>query len=483
MAFDLKDRARRALLENGFEPDFPQQVDEQVARLRSDPPTLPQGVEDLTGLLWSSIDNPDSMDLDQVEWAERLPDGSTRLLVAIADVDALVPAASPVDVRAAANTTSLYTGAVVFPMLPTALSEDMTSLLPTGERPAVVIGYRVLPDGKVTDGTVRRARVRNRAKLSYPDLGPWLGGSAPIPSSVTAVKGLEEQLRIQDAATRLLRKAREEHGALELRTLEPRPVMADGRVVDLEDVPDSRSRELIEDLMVAANGVMARFLDAAGRSGLARIVREPKRWDRIVALAQALGTELPSTPDGKALSRFLEQQKAKDPLRFPDLSLAVVKLLGPGEYALRRAGEEGVGHFGLAAQDYSHSTAPNRRYPDLITQRLVKALLAGQSAPYSDDQLQGIAQHTTEMEAASRKVERLMRKVLAALLLRNRIGQTFDGLVTGVTEHGTFVRLLQPPAEGRVVRGEKGMDVGDRVRVKLLATDPERGFIDFGGVH
>jgi VacB/RNase II family 3'-5' exoribonuclease len=483
MAFDLKDRARRALLENGFQPDFPHDAEAQVARLQADPPTPPAGMEDLTGLLWSSIDNPDSMDLDQLEWAERLPDGSTRLLVAIADVDALVPAGSPVDARAGANTTSLYTGAAVFPMLPTALSEDLTSLLPKGERAAVVIGYRVLPDGSVADGTVRRARVLNRAKLNYPELGPWLGGSAPIPASVTAVPGLEAQLRLQDAATRVLRKAREEQGALDLRTLEPRAVMADGRVVDLEDVPESRSRELIEDLMVAANGVMARFLDAAGRSGLARIVRTPKRWDRIVELAQALGTQLPSNPDGKALARFLDRQRTKDPLHFPDLSLSVVKLLGPGEYVLKRAGDPGVGHFGLAAQDYSHSTAPNRRYPDLITQRLVKALLAEQSAPYSDAELQGIAQHTSEMEAASRKVERLMRKVLAALLLRNHVGESFDGLVTGVTEHGTFVRLLKPPAEGRVVRGEKGMDVGERVRVKLLATDPERGFIDFAGVR
>ena len=265
-----------------------------------------------------------------------------------------------------------------------------------------------------------------------------------------------------------------------LRTIEPRPVMSDGKVVDLEDIRDSRSRELIEDLMVAANGVMARFLDGARRSGLARVVRKPKRWDRIVTLAQGLGTALPAEPDGVALSHFLELQRARDPLHFPDLSLAVVKLLGPGEYVLRPAGEDSPGHFGLAANDYSHSTAPNRRYPDLVTQRLVKALLTGGPAPYSDGELAGIAQHCTRMEAATRKLERLMRKVIAALLLNDRVGQVFDGLVTGVTEHGTFVRLEKPPAEGRVVRGEKGMDVGDRVRVRLLSTDPEKGFIDFG---
>ncbi len=480
MAFDLQSRARRAVLELGFLPDFPPDAEAQVATLEHTRTPDPPGIEDLRGLLWSSVDNPESMDLDQLEWAEARPDGSVRLLVAIADVDALVPEGTPLDRRAGANTASLYTGAAVFPMLPRPLSEDLTSLLPDVDRLAVIIDYRVLTDGSVTEGAVRRARVKNRAKLSYPEVGPWLQGEAPVPPRVAAVPGLEEQLRIQDRATRALRAARERQGALALRTLEPRPVMSDGRVLDLEAIPDSRSRELIEDLMVAANGVMARFLDGAHRSSLARVVRKPKRWDRIVSLAQGLGTALPAEPDGVALSRFLQQQRARDPLHFPDLSLAVVKLLGPGEYVLRPAGEDSPGHFGLAAHDYSHSTAPNRRYPDLITQRLVKALLAGAPPPYTDGELEGIAQHCTVMEAATRKLERLMRKVIAALLLHDRVGQVFDGLVTGVTEHGTFVRLLKPPAEGRVVRGEEGMDVGDRVRVRLLSTDPERGFIDFG---
>ncbi|HSP19255.1 MAG TPA: RNB domain-containing ribonuclease [Myxococcaceae bacterium] len=480
MSFDLADRARRALLELGFLPDFPPDAEAQLAAIqRSGVPSV-GGVEDLRGLLWSSIDNPESMDLDQLEWAEALPDGSTRLLVAIADVDALVPEGTPLDRRAGANTASLYTGAAVFPMLPRPLSEDLTSLLDAVDRLSVVIGYRVRPDGSVDEGGVRRAWVRNKAKLSYPEVGPWLQGDAPVPPRVAAVGGLEPQLRLQDRATRALRSARERAGALALRTLEPRPVMSDGKVLDLEDIPESRSRELIEDLMVAANGVMARFLDGAHRSSLARVVRKPKRWERIVALAQGLGTALPSEPDGVALSRFLQAQKTRDPLHFPDLSLSVVKLLGPGEYVLRPAGEDAPGHFGLAANDYSHSTAPNRRYPDLVTQRLVKTLLAGTPPPYSDGELDGIAQHCTLMEAATRKLERLMRKVIAALLLHDRVGQVFDGLVTGVTEHGTFVRLLKPPAEGRVVRGESGMDVGERVRVRLLATDPERGFIDFG---
>jgi len=479
MVFDLAERARRALMELGFLPDFPPDAEAQLAAIqRSGVPSV-GGIEDLRGLLWSSIDNPESMDLDQLEWAEAVPDGSIRLLVAIADVDALVAQSTPLDRRAGANTASLYTGAAVFPMLPRPLSENLTSLLDDVDRLSVVIGYRVHPDGSLDEGGVRRAWVRNKAKLSYPEVGPWLQGEAPVPARVAAVGGLEAQLRLQDRATRALREARERAGALSLRTIEPRPVMSDGKVLDLEDIPDSRSRELIEDLMVAANGVMARFLDGAHRSSLARIVRTPKRWDRIVALAQGLGTALPSEPDGVALSRFLHAQKTRDPLHFPDLSLAVVKLLGPGEYVLRPAGEDAPGHFGLAANDYSHSTAPNRRYPDLVTQRLVKALLADAPPPYSDGELDGIAQHCTRMEAATRKLERLMRKVIAALLLHDRVGQVFDGLVTGVTEHGTFVRLLKPPAEGRVVRGESGMDVGERVRVRLLATDPERGFIDF----
>jgi len=479
MAFDLADRARRALLELGFTPDFPPDAQAQVAALQRAGAPAARGVEDQRGLRWSSIDNPESMDLDQLEWAEALPDGSIRVRVAIADVDALVPEGSPIDRRAGANTASLYTGAAIFPMLPRPLSENLTSLLPDVDRLSVVIGYRVRPDGSVDEGAVRRAWVRNQAKLSYPEVGPWLQGEAPVPPRVAALPGLEEQLRLQDRATRALRAARERAGALALRTIEPRPVMSDGTVVDLEDIPDSRSRELIEDLMVAANGVMARLLDEARRSSIARVVRKPKRWDRIVALAQGLGTALPAEPDGVALSRFLQRQKARDPLHFPDLSLAVVKLLGPGEYVLRPAGQDSPGHFGLAANDYSHSTAPNRRYPDLVTQRLMKALLGGAPAPYSDGEIDGISQHCTRMEAATRKLERLMRKVVAAVLLRGRVGEVFDGLVTGVTEHGTFVRLLRPPAEGRVVRGERGMDVGDRVRVKLLSTDPEKGFIDF----
>jgi exoribonuclease-2 len=364
-------------------------------------------------------------------------------------------------------------------MLPQPLSYDATSLKQDVDRPAVVISFRVHPDGTLDGERVSRALVRNRAKLAYSGLADWLGGKASVPERVSKVPGLQAQLELQNRATSALRARRVAMGALDLDTIEANPVMSNGQVVDLALTVDSRSRQLIEDLMVAANGVMARFLAAQKRSGIARVVKVPKRWDRIVELAAGLGTSLPKAPDSVALEKFLLAQRAKDSLHFPDLSLAVVKLLGPGEYDLQRAGAPRVGHFGLAVEDYTHSTAPNRRFSDLVTQRLVKAALDGQPPPYSDADLQGVAARCTQMEDGARKVERLLRKMAAAVLLQRRIGQLFDGVVTGVSESGTFARLLSPPAEGRVVRGAKGLDVGDRVRLKLLATDPTKGFIDF----
>jgi VacB/RNase II family 3'-5' exoribonuclease len=478
---DLVASARAAMLDKGFLPDFAPGVLSEVASVLAGASSaaLSSGVEDLRALLWSSIDNDDSLDLDQIEVAEAQSDGSVRIRVAIADVDASVRAHGAIDAHAAQNTTSVYTGVTVFTMLPQPLSYDATSLKQDVDRPALVISYLVRPDGTLEEERVSRALVRNHAKLAYSGLGEWLGGKAPVPARVSSLPGLQQQLELQNRATSALRARRVAQGALDLETLEASPVMSDGQVVDLALTVDSRSRQLIEDLMVAANGVMARFLAAQKRSALARVVKVPKRWDRIVELAAALGTTLPNTADPVALERFLLQRRSADPIHFPDLSLAVVKLLGPGEYDLQRAGAPRIGHFGLAVQDYTHSTAPNRRFSDLITQRLVKAVLDGTSAPYSDAELQDVATHCTEMEDGARKVERLVRKMAAAVLLQKRIGQVFDGIVTGATDKGTFARLLAPPAEGRVVRGEKGLDVGDRVRLKLLATDPERGFIDF----
>jgi VacB/RNase II family 3'-5' exoribonuclease len=469
---DLAEIAERVLRDNGFEPELPREL---AADLPARDPI--EGARDLRALPWSSIDNEESRDLDQLEVAERAGD-AIKLLIGIADVDALVPLGSPIDRHAAVNTATLYTGVRIFPMLPEELSTDRTSLLPDEDRLAVITELLVDADGTLVDDATRiyTARVRNHAKLVYERVGAWLeeaGGDAP-PTKVIA-----EQVALQDEAAQRLRRRRYEHGALELETIEARPVARGGKIVDLEVARKNRARELVEDLMIAANSATARFLERRGMSTIRRIVTRPKRWDRIAALARGYGWELPDEPSARALSEFLIARRHADPARFVDLSLAVVKLLGPGAYAVQRATDPDYGHFGLAVDDYMHSTAPNRRYPDLVTQRLLKAAVHDQASPYTDDELREVAAHCTERENAARKVERTMRKVAAALLLSSRIGEVFEGIVTGVASKGTFVRITRPPAEGRVVRGEHGLDVGDRVRVRLVDTEPRKGFIDF----
>ena len=477
--FDLSAAARRTMSETGFAPSFEPAVLAEVKALPARAPaTAPDGVRDLTAMAWSSIDNHESRDLDQIEVAERLPSGEVRVLVAIADVDALVPKGGAIDAHAAASTTSVYTGVDIFPMLPEQLSTALTSLVQDEPRLAVVIELVVAKDGSIASGDVYRALVRNKAKLAYEDVAAWLEGKGAEPPAMKGSKELEDQLRLQDEVAQKLRAVRVQHGALDLETIEASPVTKEGVIVDLRLTEKSRSRQLIEDFMIAANGVMARWLDAHGRSGLRRVVKTPKRWDRIVALAGTLGEKLPDAPDSMALSAFLTKRRAADPVHFADLSLSVVKLMGPGEYDLDRPGDK-QGHFGLAVQDYTHSTAPNRRFADLVTQRVVKAALAGAPPPYTDEDLAKIAAHCTEREGASNKVERTTRKMAAALFLRSRIGETFDAIVTGASDKGTYARLITPPAEGRIVQGEAGMDVGDKIRVKLVATEPSKGFIDF----
>lgn len=465
-------------------PDFGSQAEQQVSSLNG--PATPEGVRDLRSLLWSSIDNAESLDLDQIEVAEQLPDGAIRVLVGIADVDALVPKGSPVDTHAEENATSVYTGVKVFPMLPERLSTNLTSLAKDGDRVAIVVETVVEPNGDVVRYSVYRGLVRNQAKLAYDPTGDWLdnnkAGTVQPPEAVANTPGLAAQLRLQHEAATRLKTERERNGALELDTIEATPVAKDGRVVDLALTHKSAARDLIEDFMIASNVAIAKWLETKGRSGIRRIVREPERWNRIVDLAAQYGEKLPTEPDSPSLARFLAKRRAADPLRFPDLSLTIVKLMGPGAYALDLPGKDPGGHFGLAAHDYTHATAPNRRYADLITQRLVKAALDGEPAPYSDTELGQLAQHCAEREDAARKVERTMRKIGAALMLADHIGEKYDAIVTGRSEKGTFVRLLHPPAEGRVIRGEHGMDVGDRVRVKLVGTDAEKGWIDFEGM-
>ncbi|GAC1351530.1 MAG: RNB domain-containing ribonuclease [Polyangiales bacterium] len=478
-SFDLVDAACADMSEHGFAPGFPPEVEHEVASLPTNLATASEKVRDLRTLLWSSIDNDESRDLDQIEVAERNADGSVLVRVGIADVDALVPAGSAIDRHAARNTTSVYTGVAVFPMLPEQLSTDLTSLGEGADRLAIVIELSVSSDGVVGNTDVYRAVVKNHAKLAYDSVGGWLEGHGALPKRAASVSGIDAQLQLQDEVAQKLKKRRHELGALDLETIEARPITKDGRVVDLELTLKSRARDLIEDFMIAANTAMARFLEAHHVSSIRRVVKSPERWARIVALAAELGAVLPEEPNAVALSSFLSQQRERNREGFADLSLAVVKLMGPGEYALERSGAVHTGHFGLAVQDYTHSTAPNRRYSDLITQRLVKAVLDGQPPPYSDAELDEIARHCTEKENDAKKVERQSRKQAAALLLADHIGEIYDAVVTGVTPKGTFVRLIHPAAEGRVVQGEAGMDVGAHVRVKLVETSPAKGFVDF----
>jgi exoribonuclease-2 len=470
------------MVDRGLLPELSEAAIAEAHRLAEEAraPALPErDLRDLRGLLWASIDNDDSLDLDQLSVAEALPAGATRIFVAIADVDSKVHLGSALDDHARTNTTSVYTDAQIFPMLPEVLSTDLTSLNEGKERQAIVIEMQVDDDGQVTNGQLYRAVVVNRAKLAYNSVAAWLDGTGAAPPKVSAVAGLADNLRLQDRVAQALRRRRHQRGALDLETLEPRAVFDGEAVTDLRLETRNRAKELIEDFMVAANVTTAGFLEDKGLPSLRRVLRSPERWARIVELAGGYGTHLPGEPDARALDEFLNQQHAKDPMRFPDLSLAVVKLLGRGEYAVEPPGHRATEHFGLAVRNYSHSTAPNRRYPDLVTQRLIKAALAGKPAPYSVEALGILAQHCTVAEDAAAKVERQVRKSAAALLLQGRIGETFDALVTGASAKGTWVRLLHPPVEGRVVHGEEGLDVGDRVRVRLDHTDVQRGFIDF----
>ncbi len=477
----LESIARRAMIQRGLQPDFSPAALAQLAAIAEPPAVGIAGLRDLRDRLWASIDNDSSRDLDQLSVAEPMAGGVTKILVAVADVDATVPRGSAIDEHARTNTTSVYTAAKIFPMLPERLSTDVTSLGQDEERLAIVIEMLVTPDGTVKESDIYRASVVNRAKLAYGSVAAWLDGAAPAPARVASVQGLDEQLRLQARVAQAMRALRLQHGALSLETGEAQAVFDGDALSDLRPDEANVAKELIEDFMIAANGVAAKFLAQNRMPSLRRVLRSPERWDRIVALAAGLGERLPAEPDGGALAAFLVKRRAQDPAHFPDLSLAVVKLLGRGEYVLELAAQAGpsAGHFGLAVSDYTHSTAPNRRFADLATQRLLKAALAGKTSPYADGELGAIARQCTDQETNAAKVERQVRKSAAALLLASRIGERFDGLVTGASGKGTWVRISHPAAEGRVVRGFEGLDVGDRVAVELVETNVERGFVDF----
>ena len=478
----LRSIARRAMLQRGMLPDFSAAVLAQTDTITRAATEIGASIRDLRSLLWASIDNDDSRDLDQLSVAVPNAGGAVKILVAVADVDAIIKKDSALDGHARANTTSVYTAAEIFPMLPEKLSTDLTSLGEDQERLAIVIEMTISADGAVEGSDVYRAIVINRAKLAYNGVAAWLDGATPAPARISALPGLDQQLRIQDRVAQAMKKLRHEHGALSLETTEARAVFDGDALADLRAEETNRAKELIEDFMIAANGVTARYLEQKGFPSLRRVLHSPERWERIVELAAAVGERLPSEPTAGALDEFLRKRREADPARFPDVSLSVIKLLGRGEYTLELPGQRAEGHFGLAVKDYTHSTAPNRRFPDVITQRLLKAALAGQPVPYSNEELGELARHCTEEEDSATKVERQVRKSAAALLLESRIGERFDAIVTGASAKGTWVRIMQPAAEGKVVHGFEELHVGDRVRVELIHTDVEHGFVDFARV-
>ena len=459
----LQSIAHQAMLDRGLLPDFSAAALAELGRLQVPAATAGEPVRDLRNLLWASIDNDDSRDLDQLTVAEAMPGDQIKILVAVADVDSLVKNGSAIDEHAHHNTTSVYTAAEIFPMLPEKLSTDLTSLNFNEDRLSLVVDLAVGADGSLQESTIYPARVRNQAKLAYNSVAAWLEQNAAAPEALAAVPGLAENLRLQDRVAQSLKNFRQIHGSLSLETIEAKAVFDGDQIRALEIEEKNRAKEIIEEFMVAANGVVARFLSAKKFPAIRRVVRTPKRWDRIVEIAGERQVKLPDIPDSKALEEFLLKEKAAEPVSFPDLSLAVIKLLGSGEYIAELPEDNPPGHFGLAVKDYVHSTAPNRRYPDLLIQRLLKAALEGKPVPYSKAELDGLAVHCTEAEDAAKKVERQVGKSAAALLLESRIGEQFDSIVTGAAPKGTWVRLLTIPVEGKVVSGFEGLDVGDRV--------------------
>jgi VacB/RNase II family 3'-5' exoribonuclease len=481
---DLYAIARRAMVDAGLTTNFEPKALREEQTLTETGSEIKGGgpVRDMREILWSSIDNNESRDLDQVEYVERLPDGRIRLLIGIADVDAFVPKGSAIDRHAFVNTVSVYTPAVIFPMLPEQLSTGLTSLLEGEDRLALVIELVLTSEGEVSSRDVYQAVVHNHAKLTYEEVGEWLENRSPTPGGIAKVSGLEEQIKLQAETTTLLRALRKQNGALELETVEAEPVLHGGEVTGLYIKRHNRAQDIIESFMIAANTSMAEFLEERGVPSLRRVVRTPERWNLLVRMAKSYGVSLPARPDVRALSDFLARRKAIAPENYADLSLSVLKMMGAGEYMVEAPGLEQEGHFGLAVDDYTHSTAPNRRYPDLVTQRCVKAVTGGESFPYTVTELEAIAERCNRMEDAARKVERTTKKAAIAVLLSRRVGETFDGIVTGVKAKGTFVQLVSPPAAGRIVKGDGGLAVGEKVRVRLLSTEPELGYIDFANV-
>jgi exoribonuclease-2 len=475
----LQNIARKAMIARGLEPDFPSAVVAELSKITSPAVNKLSTAKDLRDKLWCSIDNTDSRDLDQLSYAEQLAENKVRVFVAIADVDALVAAQSDIDNHASHNTTSVYTVARIFPMLPEKLSTDLTSLSFDADRCAIVVEMVVGEDGTVGQSDVYSAIVRNRAKLDYMSVGSWLEGTGPVPSEITSVEGLAENIKLQDQVAQKMKELRYEHGALNLETIEAVPVFDGDNLSEMRVEKKNRAKDLIEDFMISSNGVTARFLTGKNFPSIRRVVRVPKQWDRIVELASEHGFSLPVVADSKSLSEYLTFFKQKDPVNFTDMSLSVLKLLGSGEYILEKPGDSEEGHFGLAVKDYTHSTAPNRRFPDLVTQRLLKSAISGKPVPYQLEQLQQIASHCTLKEDDVKKVERQVEKSANAILMESRIGEEFDAIVSGASPKGTWIRLFNPHVEGKLVKGFRGLKVGQKLKARLIQINVEEGFIDF----
>ena len=478
----LQKIAHRVMIERGLLPDFSPAALVELGAIHAAASSGEPSMRDTRSLLWCSIDNDDSRDLDQLSVAQPLGGGAVKLLVAIADVSALVRQGSALDAHAKENTTSVYTAGGIFPMLPEKLSTDLTSLGFGVDRVSLVVEMTFDKDGAMTGSDVYQALVKNKAKLAYNSVAAWLEGKGAMPAPIGAVAGLDANIRLQHDVAEKLRALRHMRGALSLQTVQARPVFDGELLRDLVPDQSNTAKSLIEELMVAANGVTARYLSAKNFPSIRRVVRTPAKWDQIVAFAAGRGGSLPKQPDGVALEQFLLAELKKSPDHFPDLSLFVIKLLGRGEYVVELPGGTVAGHFGLAVTDYAHSTAPNRRFPDLLIQRLVKAAASGSKPPYSNDELTSLAAHCTEQEDAAKKVERQVVKSAGAMLLSGRIGDKFDASVTGNSDKGTWVRLYSPPIEGKLVSGLDKKKVGDRVKVQLVSTDVQRGYIDFACV-
>lgn len=480
----LSEHAHQTMIENGFEPEFASAVFAQLDEIRHVGARMPEtSVQDLRSLLWSSIDNRSSRDLDQVEWAERLPNGDIRVLVGIADVDAIVPKGSPIDDHAKRNTVTVYTEGQIFPMLPEELSTGRTSLNENVDRLAVVADMTITENGEVPECIFFTALVRNHTRFAYEEIGDWFDNGGEMPAELRRSPELKGQIELQREAASRLHAYRQTKGALEFESLEASAVVEQGEIKGLVATKPNSARRLIENFMIAVNVEMAEFLESRGSASLRRVVKQPQRWDGIRRIAAEYGEILTEEPDQPALAAFLAKRRTADPIHFPDLSLSIIKLIGSGEYVVERPGEDMGGHFGLAVRDYAHSTAPNRRFTDIVVQRLVKAVIADQPAPYSAEELEAIAEHCNNRERAARKVERKMRKVVAATVMQQHIGEHYEAIVTGVTASGTFARILRPPVDGRIEQGERGLNVGEKVNVRLISADPRTGFIDFAATR